>query len=83
MAVLLDNFITASTRMEIEEKEQETGKFLRERQANNPLEPLLIMVRCDQCNAVGFRPRLSQFERRFGLRFHDGMVCLQGRSVIS
>ena len=44
VAVLLDNFITASTRMELEEKEQETVKFLRERQANNPLEPLLIKV---------------------------------------
>ena len=77
VAVLLDNFITASTRMEIEEKEQETGKFLREKQANNPLEPLLIMVRYDQRNAVGFIPGPSQFEPRFGFAIsrRDGVLA--------
>ena len=45
LAVLLDNFITASANMELEEKEKETDRFLREKQANNPLDPLLIMAR--------------------------------------
>jgi hypothetical protein len=44
LAVLLDNFITASARIELEEKEREMGALLREKQANNPLEPLLIKV---------------------------------------
>ncbi len=42
--MLLDNFITASARIELEEKEREMGALLREKQANNPLEPLLVKV---------------------------------------
>ena len=44
MAVLLDNFITASTQMERHEKELETASILRDNQSRNPLEPLLVKV---------------------------------------
>ena len=45
MAVLLDNFITASAQMEQREKELETARFLRDNQSRSPLEPLLVKVR--------------------------------------
>ena len=44
VAVLLDNFITASAQMEHHEKELETATLLRDNQSRNPLEPLLVKV---------------------------------------
>ena len=44
VAVLLDNFITASARMEQLEREKETARVLRDNQSRNPLEPLLVKV---------------------------------------
>ena len=44
MAVLLDNFITASAHMEQVERELETARILRDNQSRSPLEPLLIKV---------------------------------------
>ena len=44
VAVLLDNFITASVHMEQLEREKETARILRDNQSRNPLEPLLIKV---------------------------------------
>ena len=44
VAVLLDNFITASAHMEQLEREKETARILRDNQSRNPLEPLLIKV---------------------------------------
>ena len=45
MAVLLDNFITASTQMEQREKELDTARLLRDNQSRSPLEPLLVKAR--------------------------------------
>lgn len=44
MAVLLDNFIGASTRMEQEEKLEQAELKHREQQMKNPLEPLLLKL---------------------------------------
>ena len=44
VAVLLDNFITASAQMEHHERELETATLLRDNQSRNPLEPLLVKV---------------------------------------
>ena len=49
VAVLLDNFITASAQMEQHEKEMETARILRDNQSLNPLEPLLIKVHGSRC----------------------------------
>ena len=45
VAVLLDNFITASAHMELVEREKETARILRDNQSRSPLEPLLVKVR--------------------------------------
>ncbi len=44
MAVLLDNFIGASTQMEIDEKLAHAEQKQREQQMKNPLEPLLLKL---------------------------------------
>ena len=45
VAVLLDNFITASAQMEQQKKELETARFLRDNKSRSPLEALLVKVR--------------------------------------
>uniref|UniRef100_A0A7S0MVB5 EF-hand domain-containing protein n=2 Tax=Cryptomonas curvata TaxID=233186 RepID=A0A7S0MVB5_9CRYP len=44
VAVLLDNFIGASTRMEMDEKLEQAERKQREQQMKNPLEPLLLKL---------------------------------------
>ena len=52
VAVLLDNFITASSQMELEEKQRETESLLREAVGKNPLEPLLTKVQIEMNHII-------------------------------
>ena len=63
VAVLLDNFITASTQMEQHEKEQETARILRDNQSRNPLEPLLVKV-CDEPSLMARGRGRRQWRRK-------------------
>ena len=44
VAALLDNFISASSAMEMDEKLQQAEAYVRDRQERNPMEPLLIKL---------------------------------------
>lgn len=44
VAALLDNFISASSEMEMEEKLRKAQAFMRDRLELNPMEPLLIKL---------------------------------------
>ncbi len=44
VAALLDNFISSSSQIEIEEKLQEADLCVRDRLERNPMEPLLIKL---------------------------------------
>ena len=69
VAVLLDNFITASSQMELEEKQRETESLLREAVGKNPLEPLLTKVQIEMNHiicTIQYDTRIPQNEQHKG-----------------
>lgn len=60
VAVLLDNFIGASTRMEYEAKLEKAELKQREQQMKNPLEPLLLKLAREFSDSQDLSDRLLE-----------------------
>ena len=60
VAALLDNFICASSRMEMEEKLQQAQACVRDRLERNPMEPLLIKLAREFTDSHDLSDRLSK-----------------------
>ncbi len=60
VAALLDNFISASTQMELDEKLQQAKECVRDRLERNPMEPLLIKLARDFTDSKDLSDRLSK-----------------------
>ncbi len=58
MAALLDNFITASSEMEMEEKVLQSKALVLDRLERNPMEPLLIKLARDFTDSQDLSDRL-------------------------
>ncbi len=60
MAALLDNFISASSEMELDEKLQQAKECVRDRLERNPMEPLLIKLAREFTDSKDLSDRLSK-----------------------
>ncbi len=67
VAVLLDNFIGASTRMDIDEKLEQAEQRQREQQMKNPLEPLLLKLAREFSDSQDLSDRLRCLYEVLGL----------------
>ena len=59
VAVLLDNFIGASTRMEMEERLEQAERKQKAQQMKNPLEPLLLKLAREFSDSQDLSDRLQ------------------------
>ena len=66
VAALLDNFICASSRMEMEEKLQQAQACVRDRLERNPMEPLLIKLAREFTDSQDLSERLSKLYKVWG-----------------
>jgi hypothetical protein len=60
VAALLDNFISSSSQIEMEEKLQEADSCVRDRLERNPMEPLLIKVAREFTDSKDLSDRLMK-----------------------
>ena len=60
MAALLDNFISASSEMELDEKLRQAKECVRDRLERNPMEPLLIKLAREFTDSKDLSDRLSK-----------------------
>ncbi len=58
VAALLDNFISASSEMEMDEKLRQAQEFVRDRLERSPMEPLLIKLARDFTDSQDLSERL-------------------------
>ncbi len=89
VAALLDNFISASSDMEMEEKLRQAQAFVRDRLEHNPMEPLLIKLAREFTDSQDLSDRLLKLYKvsrnskkanvlpqRALLHAHLGMILL-------
>ena len=89
MAVLLDNFIGASTQMELEERLRLTELKAREQQMRNPLESLLLKIAKEFSDSQDLSERLqklyqvrsAKFPHLFFMKDSRIRICLTARTV--
>jgi hypothetical protein len=60
VAALLDNFISASSQMELDEKLQQAEACVRDRLERNPMEPLLMKLAREFTDNKDLSDRLSK-----------------------
>ena len=75
MAALLDNFISASSEMDMEEKVKQAQAFVRDRMELNPMEPLLIKLARDFTDSQDLSDRLLKLYKVSRLVFLRFMHC--------
>ena len=73
MAVLLDNFIGASTQMELEERLRLTELKAREQQMRNPLESLLMKIAKEFSDSEDLSERLQKLYQVRNHRFSQSV----------
>ncbi len=67
MAALLDNFISASSQMELEEKLRQAQACVRDRLERNPMEPLLIKLAREFTDNQDLSERLLKLYKVYGM----------------
>jgi hypothetical protein len=73
VAALLDNFISASSEMEMEEKLLQSKAYVRDRLERNPMEPLLIKLARDFTDSQDLSERLLKLYK-VRQKYHHSMI---------